>query len=118
MTVPNVLSEQWFGNACSHEKVTMNTVSHITIMRVFDKKGKELLCPVSAWSDLGNILEVNVVRQKAGCKIIIEGGDGGVGYQAVLWFSDGALVRRRVSDGVGDGTDNDAFEFTNYKLKR
>ena len=84
-------------------------------MRVFDKKGKEMSCPVSAWSDLGKINEVSVLPQKGGCKIIIGGGDGGVGYQAVLYFSHGTLVKRKVSDGVGDGTDKDAFETTTYR---
>ncbi|MCW3054932.1 MAG: hypothetical protein JWN14_4102 [Chthonomonadales bacterium] len=115
MNVPNVLSESWYGNGCSHAKVTTNTVDHIVLMRVFDKQGKEFRCPVSAWSDLGKINEVNVVPQKdGGCKIVVEGGDGGLGYEAVLSFSKGRLTRRKVSDGVGDGTDKDAFETTAY----
>ncbi len=117
MKVPNVLSENWYGNLCSNQKVTTNMVSHIILMRVFDKKGNELRCPTSAWSDLGNINEVNVFRQNDGCKIVIDGGDGGVGYKAVLWFSGRALIKRRVSDGVADDTDGDAFEFTTYHLK-
>lgn len=117
MNVPNVLSEQWYGNGCAHGQEKVNSVDHIVLMRVFDKSGKELKCPTSAWSDLGNIYEFYVVPQKEGCKIVIGGGDGGVAYEAVFWFSGRALIKRRVSDSVGNNSDSDSFEVTTYHLK-
>ena len=80
-------------------KLTTNTIDHITLMRVFDKSNKELRYPVSAWSDLGNINEVKVIPQKeGGCKTSF-GGDGGVGYEAVLYFSHGVLTSARSATG-------------------
>ena len=111
---PNVLTEMWYGNFPSHKQVELNKINHISLLRVFDNANKEIRCQPSAWNDLGNINKVEIHPQKDGFKIVIEGGDGGAAYQAALYFKNNKLVKRKVSDVVGDGTDHDAFEYTNY----
>lgn len=69
-----------------------------TIITAIDVKinGKKVFVPLSAYSDLGNVIYMSFRGTEHGFRIIIEGGTEASGYDAVLEFNKRHIVRREV----------------------
>jgi len=82
-------SERWGTANNFHVK---RLIKYVTIL----VNAKSIPVPVSAYSDLSNTWAPELTIKGLNFSLIIKGGDGICGYEAVLMFSSGRLTNRKV----------------------
>jgi len=85
-------------------------IAEITII----EDHKNIFIPLSAYSDLGNLNNASLKIAGNAYHVIIEGGDAGGGYKAIISIEKGKIKQRQVDDLEFEGVIGEKTTYSFY----